>query len=216
MADRLDEPRMDPLLYDPDRTATDPLGLEFLTCDAGCIKFRLRSLTTDAIHTTYLADPFPAMLPWLESIAGGAKIAVWTICQEGSEARLIYSAVGDRFLGGGEDRLIYIGDGAVLFGLATAAVDRHALVSEIYEGFCRFTESDLYRPTEREPAMTLDEALRIAESLDDETDEYDLVGPWSGHCLRLLRSCKLASFIHDRQLEQSTFDLPWRGGVDGA
>jgi hypothetical protein len=176
-----------------DRHADDPVGLRIKTCDAGWIFFTIKSLIRPGmrIGATHLEDPFPDLIGWLEAIAGGANCASWAIAEEGSSARLVFVAEHSGWLGGGSDRLIYIGDGNVLFGFAQAAVTRAGLVREFYQEFRRFVESPAYDPAQWE-ATPLPEGKGWDNLTEEEEMQYS---GWDGTRLRELTSEIVEAFI---------------------
>jgi hypothetical protein len=180
-----------------DRSPRDPVGLRFIECDAGWINFTVDALvvSSDVIAATHLEDPFPNMMRWLEAIADGADCASWAIPQEGTSARLIFVAEHSGWLGGGSDRLIHIDEGSELYGFATVAVDRRALVQEFYRTFRQFVGGVRYIPLQWEPPP-----LPEGRTLDDlsEEEEPSYYG-YDGDNLRALVSPKLEAYLARRE-----------------
>lgn len=149
------------------------------------------------------------MIKWLEEICDGASLARWAFAQEGIAARLIFAEVGSDFLGGGSDRLISIDDGPEYEHIATAMVERSALVREFYDSFRAFA-LDGYVPGQWEWGLPLH--LSYQDLTDEEEEHYRGKGllTWYGSALRGIRSSKVETLLRGVQAEQLSLDLRHR------
>jgi hypothetical protein len=193
----------------PERAPGDPLGLRFTDCEVGWIAFTIQALEADRIMGTDWADPFPAMMRWLERIAGGADTAVWSLNQEGSAVRLIFVAPADiAFNSDHHEHLLYMNESRQVWTLAAAPVERRAMVHEFYSEFRAFAETE-YRPGEWEPALPPAEWMRFVTTEWRDEDgsragwhtngdiEVDGKYSWNGEYLQLLRSPAVEAYLRE-------------------
>ncbi len=86
------------MAYIFDHTTDNDAPLEHLdvhfTCpEAGWVRLLIKPLhASHGIACSYVFDPFPGLIEWLDHIAGGAKAATWAIDEEGQTSHLQFYA----------------------------------------------------------------------------------------------------------------------------
>lgn len=75
-----------------DNTVEKPLSVVFTRCSHGWIDFVLTSRQSSVtISVTYLADPFPEMIKWLEQVVMASFYSKWNIDKEGKFMDIEYT-----------------------------------------------------------------------------------------------------------------------------
>lgn len=117
----------------------------FKECAAGWIPFTV-SAGSQSVNCrgSELWDPFPHMVAWLESMAGGAEVCSFKMDEEGMEKKFKAFACENKTV-----RLI-IEDAIRNIVLLEAVVDTRQCVSEFYKNLRAFAESKAYVPAQWE------------------------------------------------------------------
>ena len=169
------------------------LEVHFRSPEAGWVHIRIIPLhELYAIHCSYIWDPLPDMIAWLEQIAGGDTDAVWFVDQEGDASRLQFYAARDRTDGPGDFLLHIQTDDHGITRIRGVRVDRRQLVEAFYRAFRAMTEHADYRPREWE----MHPDFATLDDLDDEAycREHSRF-PYGGANLRDLKSTLLEAYL---------------------
>jgi hypothetical protein len=129
-----------------------------------------------AIVCTYLDDPFPEMIAWLEKIATGDNEAIWTIDEEGATVRLIW--LESRGWGDRCEHLLFCRTWWEDLTTAGLRVTRRDVVEKFYRAFRAMAERDDYDPDQWEDNGSELPALRsdVIESYLAEADGDEAIG----------------------------------------
>ena len=194
--------------------AQDHLDVRFEAPSAGWIRCRVPGLTDEKyVGCSYIYDPFPEMIEWLEAICDGASSAIWQIDEEGSSALFIYHADLTVMFGQGA-RLIHCVAGEEVWRLSGVAVTARAVVEGFYRAFCSMVESADFVPGAWEmapysPAISPD--IYIYDLPEEDQERIAALGrayPYGGTILRCLYSKKIEAALRDPEALPSIGD--WR------
>lgn len=170
--------------------------VRFSVPDAGWIRMAIAGLEKGGgeIACTYIADPFPAMIEWLEAIVAGKEAAVWVIPDEGATNVLTF--VRRNFLGADGDHLCVhrIGwDEAVVLEWPT-----DELVRDFYTAIRTMVAQPDYVPREWEWSFdwrACDTALGEDQVPIEVYDAVLEANPYDGANLRQLRSAVVEEYL---------------------
>lgn len=94
------------------------------------------------LHTTYLYDPFPDMLKWLENIASGQQISEWYVDEENTSVDLVYTTMND------QQGVLVATDCCDQDRQLKVSITPDQLVHQFYQSFRTFASSPRYHPDE--------------------------------------------------------------------
>lgn len=179
-----------------------PIAAHFSEPDFGWIELTLPDLATDRpVFCSWVFDPFPSMMVWLNQIAAGRAVAAWGVDEEGSSAHLVFIRKGSLFDEGQSTLILLRGFISELVVVEKLDVTPHQVVSGIYSAFRRMVSSPTYRASHWEASPD----IASIELIDDE-DEYDAAKeawPFDGAPLSQMRSPGVEAFIADPALPVS-------------
>lgn len=176
----------------PEDFTAKPLQVEFTLPKAGWINCRVRPLHEKfAISCSYIWDPFPRFIAWLEAIAAGSDSATWLVDQEGSCSRVQFyggaSSIDDK-----SDYILHLRSYESLERIRGAKVERRQVVESFYQAFRAMAESPDYPPRQWEAHPDYD---RLDDLEDEEYTAAVAAFPYRGHNLRALRSDLIEAYL---------------------
>ncbi|QZP09141.1 hypothetical protein [Caenibius sp. WL] len=180
-------------------TTLEELDVKFTCPNAGWVRLMIKPLhKTRGIDCSYVFDPFPEMIEWLEQIASGARTATWEIDEEGQTSHLQFYAAPQTFGKEPGNLLLHMqsSDGGIL-RIRGTRVDRRQLVESVYRTFRTMTADPAYLPREWE----MHPQFHLLDDLDEEEEEYERERekfPYTGHNLRQLTSVVVENYLAER------------------
>lgn len=172
------------------------LEVSFDPPSSGCLFFKVSPLTGDGqVSATHIDDPFPGMIEWLDEIVRGARIARWTIEEEGTTAQFVFLGTVPSLSGPVAPQLVFLrgNETGEVFALSSCASTPLDVARAFYVPFRTYVRSTSYDPGEWE--------------MMGDPEEW----PWQGDKLRALRSALIEEALSGPGEEQMGLPLryPW-------
>ncbi len=182
------------------------LKVKFSPPDYGWIDMTIPPLTDDrSIHCSFVFDPFPGLIDWLEEIATGAQYSVWSVDEEGVLARFIFLGKTPFRFSEEKDNLVLCRSGSEgIIRMGSIAVERVEVVRQIYGAFRTMTARKNYNPRHWELHPRWHE---IDQDDEEACDAARADWPFDGYCLRTLRSHVVENFLENAGQEDPQIEL---------
>lgn len=143
------------------------ITVTFTYCSNGWIYFVIAATNSQiTLHATFLYDPFPDMLKWLEEIISRQKISTWHIDEESTSVDLLFTIADDR------QGVLIATDICDITRKFKVSITPSILVRTFYQSLRNFASSTSYHPDDWQTCSCLPA---------DHVDQY-------GTDLRTLRS----------------------------
>lgn len=167
-----------------------PLRLAFSQPDFGWIRLSFLDIPQISINCTFVDDPFPNMITWLETLVSGQSHAAWEVSEEGSSTHIFFAS-DSSFIGGYSDHLVLSRSSNFIWQVAGITTTRRAIVDGFYTAFRAMIEAPEYQGQH----WHLPEAFYLPDVVNDPEAEDD--NTFDGSFLPNLRSSLIETWLFE-------------------